>query len=199
VLLFTPASIVWIHAFLGLAASVALLAFVPRRAAEPARPLVWGLAFGVALTAGVTAVIVFQLIAMVRTDTSARFELDQVVLAIVFLGGAFGALGVVTLRLRPGAPSAVALGLGAALLFMTFTYRPAITCSPNGTGQSLPLSWALRSAFEVRGSSFSSSGSSGTSVGGGSGDVSTGTFRSGDREAAFRCEGARLVEYHDVR
>jgi hypothetical protein len=198
VLLFTSASIVSIYAFLGMAASFALLAFVPRRPAWPARPLVWALAFGIAVIAGVTAVIIFQLIAMLRTDTSARFELDTLVIGVVFVGGAFAALGVLTLRLRPGAPSAVVLGLGAALLFMTFSYRPAVTCAPNGAGQGVPLSWALRSAFQFGGTSMSSSGSSGTSIGG-PGNVSTGRFQSGGREALYRCEGARLVEYREVR
>ncbi len=78
---------------------------------------------------------------------------------------------------------------------MTFTYRPAVTCAPNGTSQGLPLSWAMRAPFEARGFSSSGGGSSG---GGGSGSVSTGTFQSGGREAVFRCDGDRLVEYREV-
>lgn len=197
-LLFMPSSIVAIYLFLGIAASMGIAAFVRPRAFAP-RPtaLSWALAIGIASIAGASAAILFQLIATARDDTSLRFELDPVVIAVVFAGGALAALGIAALRLRPGIASATALGLGAGILFMTFSYRPAVTCAPNGNSNSLPLSWALRSAFE-RGQSYSSSGSSGASIGGGSGSVATGRFQSGDREAVFRCDGARLVEYREV-
>lgn len=198
-LLFAGLGIVPIYAFLGIAASVVVLAFMdPHVIVIPRpRPLVWALAFGVAVVAGVVAVILLQAVAQLRTDTSSRFELDPLVLAVVFLGGASVAAGILTLRIFPNAASAFALGLGAAALFMTFTYRPAVTCQPNGTSQGLPLAWALSAPFGQSGTS--SSGSSGTSgTGGGIGASSTGTFRSGGREAVFRCEGDRLVEYREV-
>ena len=197
-LLFTALSVVPIYLFLGIALSIAALAFVEPRAVSPRPPaLAWALAFGISVIAGVVAVIAFQLVANIRTDTSARFELDQVVLAVVFLGAAFAAAGILTLRMSPGAASVFALGLGAAALFMTFTYRPAVTCERSGTAQGLPLAWALRAPFEQQRAMTSSGGSQSISANVGTAS-STGRFQSGDREVVFRCSGDRLVEYLEV-
>jgi len=198
-LLFPSSGIVAIYLLLGIAVSVVLVAAVPRRPVT-ARLTVgqWMIAGAVAVIAGAAAVATFNVLALARPSTSARFEIDPLVLGVVFIGGALAAAGALTLRLSPSPLSAVALGLGATALFLTFTARPAVTCQPNGVGQGMPLSWSLRSAFDFRGTSYSSGGSSGTSMGPGSGSVSSGQIRSGDHVALYRCEGDQLVEFREV-
>jgi hypothetical protein len=198
-LLLPGSSIVELYVLLGIGVSVALVAAV-RRPAFAARlgGRSWIVAAAVAALAGALAAAAFGVLAFARPTTSARFELDPLVLGVVFLGGALAAGGGLTLRLRPSALSAVALGVGATALFMIFTYRPAVTCTPNGVGQGLPLSWALRSGFSFGGGQSTSGGSSGGTIGG-PGAGSSGEFRSGDRLLRFRCEGDQLVEFQVIQ
>lgn len=197
-LLFTAFSVVPMYLFLGVAASIAVLALIDRRAFT-ARPTAraWAVVAGISAACGSAAVLVFQALAHAREDTSARFELEPLVLGIVFVGGASATAGILSLRLRPGGAAALALGLGAAALFMTFTYRPAVTCFTNGTAQGLPLAWALRAPFEQQ-RGMTSSGSGSTVSAGAPRATSTGGFQSGDREVVFRCEDGRVVEYREV-
>jgi hypothetical protein len=198
-LLFTAFSVVPMYLLLGVAAGIGLLAMTDRRAFRP-RPTAgtWALVAGISVAAGAAAAVLFQAVALAREDTSARFELDPLVLAAVFIGAASAAAGAALMRIAPGAAAAFALGLGAAALFMTFTYRPAVTCSPNSTAQGLPLAWALRAPFEQQRGMSSSGGTQSTRANVGGDTTSTGRFQSGDREAVFRCEGGRVVEYREV-
>lgn len=200
-LLVTPSfSILAIYGAIAVAAVLAVRAFVRPRVFDAARPARWvPLAAGLGLLAGIAAVMAFVGWAYARPETSARFELEPLVLALVFAGGLLLAAGIVTLRLSPSWLTAVGIGLGATLLFLTFTYRPAVSCSASGSAQGLPLSWALTSFGSQ---SMGSSGSSGTigPIGPGSGaSTQSGEFRSGDRSATFRCEGAEVVDYREVR
>lgn len=194
-LLFPASSAVLIYAALGLAAATAILALARPRPPAPSLTVGGGLVVGaIAVLVGVAAVAIFNVYAVARADTSARFELiDPLVLIVVFAGGVASAAGAVALRLRPRPLAALALGLGAAALFMTFTARPAVTCEPNGTSQGIPLAWQLRTVFA---GDTTQTYSGGSSSGTGNGDgVSTGDLRYGDRMLTFRCDGDRLVEY----
>ena len=192
-------SIVGLYVVLGFGVSVALVPWIRRRSSDARFEIRhWIVAAGIAVLAGAGAVAAFAVLAFARPTTSARFELDPLVLGVVFLGGAFAAAGALTLRLRSSALSAMALGLGATALFMVFTYRPAVTCAPNGVGQGVPLSWAIRSGFDVGGAQSASGASSGGTIGGPSG-ASSGEFRSGERLLRFRCDGGQLVEFHVIR
>lgn len=184
-----------IYGAFAVAATLAIGAFVqPRPFGQRIRARSAALAILVGILAGIVTVAAFVAWAYARPDTSARFELVPLVLALVFAGGLLAGSAAATLRLAPTRLTAVGLGLGAAILFLAFTYRPAVSCQENGMSQGLPLAWALTSF-----GSGSSSGSSGASIGGGSSPTSTGELRSGDRAATYRCEGARVVEYRELR
>lgn len=184
-----------IYLGLALGASVLLLVAVRRRPFTASLTLgMWMILGAISVLVGVGAVALFNVYAIARPHTSARFELDGLVLALVFAGGLLVALGLLTLRLWPTAFSAFALGFGAVALFLVFTYRPAATCEPNGFSGGTPLAWELRGSGA---GGMSSSGSSAASPGGST--FSNGEIRSGDRVATYRCENDRLVEYREVR
>lgn len=208
-LLFTAAgSFVGIYVVLAVGISVLLLVLEHRRAFAPDLTLGLWMTLGViSILVGVAAIALFNVYAIVRANTSARFELDGLVLLIVFAGGLLTALGVLSLRLRPGSFGAFALGFGAVALFLVFTHQPAVTCRENGGGTSVPLSWELRGMAGP--STWTSDSGSATAAGGATGSVtpsgpggqsvSTGELRRGDRVATYRCEGDRLVDYREVR
>ncbi len=192
------ASFLGIYVVLAVGISVLLLVLAHRRAFVPDLTLGLWMTLGViSVLIGVAAIALFNVYAIVRANTSARFELDGLVLLIVFAGGLLTALGILSLRLRPGSFGAFALGFGAVALFLVFTHQPAVTCRENGGGTSVPLSWELRG---VAGPSTWTSGSgSVTATAPGGQSVSTGELRRGDRVATYRCEGDRLVDYSEVR
>ncbi len=199
-LLLPGSSGVVLYLLLGAAASTALLALVRRRAfGAPVSARQWAALILVSAVAGASAVALFNALALSRPNTSARFELDALVLSLTFAGGALAAFGAITLRTRPTLISAFALGIGATLLFMTVGSRPAVTCMRNGTSQGTPLAWMLRAAFDGGSTStYSSGGSSGTGLGGGSANVTTGELRYGTRLATYRCEGDQLAEFREL-
>jgi len=198
-LLFPASSLVAIYLLLGLAASVAVVALRGRAERGVMSVRAWTAAIAVALVAGGVAVALFVAYAQVRVNSSARFELlDPLVLGLVFAGAAAIAFGAMALRSR-GVSGALALGLGAAALFMTFGARPAVTCQTNGTSQGMPLAWSLRAPFEGGSTSYmSSGGSSGATTGSIGGGVSSGELRFGPHHATYRCEGDRLVEFRET-
>jgi hypothetical protein len=198
--LFIPTlSIGVIYAALGIAATLVVAAFVERRPFEP--PISTGriaLGLGAGILSGTLAVAAFIAFAYARPETSARFELVPIVLALVFTGGFLLGTGLATLRAAPTWLPAVGLGIGATALLMTFTYEPAVTCTQGGGRQGTPLAWALTSFGGSTGPS-GGSGSSGTIGAGGDRTLQTGEFNYGDRSATYRCEGSTVVEYREVR
>ena len=200
-ILFPASSAVAIYALLGLAASVAIIALRPRAERRPISARAWIVTLALGVIAGGLAVGMFVAYAEARLSTSARFDLlDPLVLGVVFVGAVAIVFGVSALRSGRGMSGAIALGLGAAALFMTFGARPAVTCQRNGTSQGTPLAWSLRAAFEGGSTGTYSGGSSGSGggVGGGGPSVTSGELRFGPHVATYRCEDDRLVEFREV-
>lgn len=139
------------------------------------------------LLGGTTAVALFTAMAYLRADTSLRFELAGSVLVLLFGAGALAGFGAVSLTIARSTATAVALGLGLTLLFVVFTYRPAVTCSGGGVSEGMPLSWVLAGA----------GGGTQMSRGGGDPRGMTGTTIVGGRALEYRCEGDRVVEYRE--
>jgi hypothetical protein len=196
--LFIPAfSIGVIYAAIGIAATLVVGAFLEGRPFDPQRSRGW-IALGIAggLVLGAVTVAAFVAWAYARPETSARFELAPIVLALVFAGGFLLGTGLATLRSAPSWLPAIGLGLGTAALLLTFTYQPAVTCIAGGGRQGTPLEWALTSFGGSSGSS--GSGSSGTIGPGGERTVQSGEFNYGGRRATFRCEGSTVVDYREV-
>ncbi len=197
VLLLPTGSVIGLYVVLAIGVSLLLLALVRRRTFTATLTLgLWMTLGAIAVLAGVAAVALFNVYAIARPDTSARFELDGLVLAIVFVGGLLSALGILTLRLRPSTFTAFAIGFGVVALFLVFTYQPAVTCRVNGSGSAAPLAWELRG---VSGWTTWSGGSGSATAPSSGPSVSTGEIRRGDRVATYRCEGDRLVEYRETR
>lgn len=204
--LFLPTmSILSLYIAQAIAAVLAIAAYVPPRGmARPSGAPSLGargvaLALGAGLVLGAVAVGAFVALANARVDTSARFELSPLVLGLVVAGGVLLGLGIAILRLRPSVLGAVGSGLGAALLFFVFSSAPAVTCHANGTSQGTPLEWQLTSFGRGSGSSGSSGSSSGSGVGSDAPTRSEGRFQSHGRSATYVCEGARVVEFGEVR
>ena len=200
--LFPAGSLVSIYVLLGLAAALGISALVrPGGASRPMSARMWVVALVAGVLGGAAIVGAFYALQNARPSTSARFELlDPAVLAIVFAGGLCACAGAVALASTRRPLAALALGLGAAALLMTFGASPAVTCQEHGVGQSVPLAWWLRAPFEGGSSSFSSGGSG---TGGGPGgrpapNDSSGELRFGTHHATFRCAGDQLVEFREV-
>ncbi|MDE3193044.1 MAG: hypothetical protein KGN00_05095 [Chloroflexota bacterium] len=195
----SSASFLAIYVALALGIGVLLLVLARRRAFVPDLTVGLWLTLGVlSLLVGVAAVAFFNVYAIVRANTSARFEIDGLVLFVVFVGGLLTALGVLVLRLRPGALGAFSLGFGAVALFLAFTHPPAVTCYSNGGSTAVPLAWELRGIGSA--TTWTSGGAGGTVAPGSGGQtVQTGELRRGDRVATYRCEGDLLVDYREVR
>ncbi len=195
----TSASFLGIYVVLALGIGTLLLVLARRRAFTAELTVGLWLTLGaLSILMGVAALAFFNVYAIVRSNTSARFELDGLVLLVVFAGGLLTALGVLVLRLRPGAFGAFAVGFGVVALFLTFTHAPAVTCLPNGGSTSVPLAWELRGVGAP--ATWTSGGAGGTVAPGSGGQtVQTGELRRGDRVATYRCEGDLLVDYREVR
>lgn len=182
------------------AAVLGIAAFLPAR--STARPLASrGLAVALVagLVLGAVAVSAFVALANARVDTSARFELAPLVLGLVFAGGLLLGAGIVTARLSPSFFSAVGAGLGASLLFIVFSAPPAVRCYANGTSQGTPLEWELTSFGRGSGSSGGSGSSPSGAIQGDPPTRTTGQLNTRGRSAMYVCEGARVIEFREVR
>lgn len=188
-------SVLPIYAAVAVAVILALRALTPLRPFDATRGTVRvPLASAAALFLGVVAVVAFIGWAYARPDTSARFELTPLMVAVVFAAGALAGAGLVLVR--SSALGAISLGIGATALFLAFTYGPAVACRPQGQSQRTPLEWVLTSSG---GGSQGGSGTSGSIGAAGDRTVTSGEFTSGDRRAVYRCDGATVVEYREVR
>lgn len=184
-----PAIILLLYVPIAVGVVFAIVAALPQTRERPARIGPAALfVVALALIGGGATVAIFVGLAYASPGTSLRFELDPLVLASLFIAGALAAGGGLMLRLWRTALSAIALGLGATMLFFLFTYSPAVTCLRGGTSTSIPLAWTLRGA---------ASGPVEGSGGGMNGGAMTGRLTMGDRSFEYRCEQDRVVEYRE--
>lgn len=190
-LFFRSPALASVPIFGSLGASLALLVLAAARAghrdAERAVPARLGLRrtlFG-ALVGGVAVVAIHVGLALARPETSARFELELLPLAILFGAGAALGIGLATLRAaRPLASGALALG-GAVVLY-ALAGGPAVECRAGGMSTRAGP-WWLPSSGQVM-----------SSGGGGPGGQS-GEIRRDDLVVRFRCEGSTVTEFRIER
>jgi hypothetical protein len=152
---------------------------LPRERAMPTPRLI-----AVATLAGAVALGAFVAIANVRTNTSARFELEPVALATVFVAATIAAFGVLRLRSAP-ALATIACGIGGVVLLFAFLSRPTVECGP-GSASTAPGPWWS----SWRGGSVSSTGSVGPD------GSASGTIRRDDGSVIrYSCSGAIVVSF----
>jgi hypothetical protein len=132
---------------------------------------------------GAAVVAAFVALALVRTNTSARFELEPVPLVALFAAGALAVLGATALRGAPG-PALAMLAMGSAVLLFAFLSRPTVECQANGVGTSFGPWW-----LAWRGGSLSTEG-------GGSSEGHSGVIRRGDGVVIrYACAGEVLASF----
>lgn len=173
-----------IYASIGAGVALAVAAFT-----TPQRRPVGLLPLAVALGVGVLSVAGWVADAQMRVNTSRRFELEVVPLAIVFCAGALLAFGAIALR-RSYAPGIASLVVGATLAALVLTSRPVVECTRGGTATS-GGPWWVQSA----GTTSSGSGtSSGRISAGGSQGIATGRIERGDLLITYACSGSEVTE-----
>ena len=184
-----PLGFVPIYGSFGIALAL-VAAYASRRAqTRPSRlpPLSARAVAGYAL-AGAAAVALYVALAYARESTSARFELEPIALAALFVAGSLAALGAAALRSSP-AIGVVATALAGAVLLFSFVSRPTVECGHGGAATG-PGPWWMA----WRGGSLSSEGRVGPD------GSASGTIRRGDGAVmTYRCADARLVEFSIAR
>lgn len=143
------------------------------------------------LIAGTGVVVTLLAYAAARRDTSLRYELEPVALAIVFAGAALLAFGLGAMRATPALGFAAVL-VGASLTLPLALARPTVECQPNGVATSLGP-WWWRSVDQP--STVAVSG--GLSAGDGSRSAS-GRIDRDDTVITYRCAGGQLVEFRSA-
>lgn len=183
------ASALPIYGSIGAGVALAVAAFT-----APQRRPVGLLPLAVALGAGVLSVAAWVVDAQVRVNTSRRFELEVVPLAIVFCAGALVAFGAIALR-RSYALGIASLVIGATLAALVLTSRPVVECTRGGTATG-GGPWWLQSAGTTTSGSGSSSGRISS---GGSQGTATGRIERGDLLITYACSGSEVTEFRMER